>query len=138
VIEYNDGYPTCSSTYATLRIYPGSVPPDEVTTRLGLVPSSTQIAETRPPGVKGRPTGWFLTSKGVVESRDIRRHLDWILDQIVDKSSVIDALRGDGAHADISCYWVTASGHGGPSLWPTQMAVLASLGLEVWFDVYAG
>lgn len=134
--EYNDDYPTCSSTFATLCIYPGIVSVDEVTMRLALAPSSSQAEETRPPGVKDRPAAWFLTSKGVVESKDIRRHLDWILNQLADKSRVFDALRDDGALACISCYWATAVGHGGPSLWPTQMAILASLGLEISFDFY--
>ncbi len=135
--EYNDDYPTCSSTYATLRIYPGDVPLDDITSRLNVTPTSTQAAEERPPGATNLPAGWFLDSKGNVESRDIRRHLDWILDQIADKSDAFDALRDAGVQADISCYWATASGHGGPSLWPAQMVILGSLGLEIWFDVYA-
>jgi hypothetical protein len=84
------------------------------------------------------PARWFLSSEDSVESGDIRRHIDWILEQIADKSDVFVALRDAGGTADVSCYWATASGHGGPSLWPRQMAILASLGLEIWFDVYAG
>jgi hypothetical protein len=137
MIEYNDDYPTCSSTFATLCIYPGNISPDEITVRLQLAPSSIQIAEARPPGIKDRPAGWFFTSKCVVESRDIRRHLDWILNQIADKSCVFNDLRDHGVDARISCYWMTASGHGGPSLWPTQMVILASLGLEIEFDFYS-
>jgi hypothetical protein len=137
VTEYNDDYPTCSSTYATLRIYPGDVSLDDITSRLNVTPTSTQTAEKRPPGVMDLPAGWFLCSKDAVQSRDVRRHIDWILDQIADKSNLFEALRVAGVQADLSCYWATASGHGGPSLWPTQMAILASLGLEIWFDVYA-
>lgn len=135
--EYNDDYPTCASTCATLRIYPGSISPDEITARLHVAPSSTQNAEARPPGVKDCASGWFLTSEDAIASKDVRRHLDWILDQIGDKATVFASLRDDGVCADISCYWLTASGHGGPSLWPRQMAVLAALGLEIWFDFYA-
>jgi len=134
--EYNDDYPTCASTYATLRIYPGGISLDEITAILRLPPSFAQTAETRPPGVKNKPSGWFLSSKGSVESKDVRRHLDWLLDQIADKASIFDALRNDGVRSDISCCWISARGHGGPSLWPRQMAILGSLGLEIWFDVY--
>ena len=138
VTEYNDEYPTCSSTYATLRIYPADLSLDDITSRLDVTPTSTQAVEGRPTGVMNIPAGWFLTSKDAVESRDIRRHIDWILNLIADKSDVFEALRNGGVQTDISCYWATASGHGGPSLWPTQMAILGSLGLEIWFDVYAG
>ena len=51
VTEYHDDYPTCLSTYATLRIYPGDVLPDDITSRLKVTPTSTQVAEERPPGV---------------------------------------------------------------------------------------
>jgi hypothetical protein len=39
---------------------------------------------------------------------------------------------------DISCYWLSFSGHGGTSVRPAQMSELARLGLEQWFDVYFG
>jgi hypothetical protein len=138
VSEYNDDYPTCESTYATLRIYPGDVSLDEIGGRLGFAPTSVQAGEIRPPGMKDFPAGWFLTSKGAVDSRDIRRHLDWILDRIADKTTVFDELRDAGIQGDISCFWASASGHGGPSLWPRQMALLGMLGLQIEFDVYLG
>ena len=136
VTEYNDDYPTCSSTYATLRVYFGAISPDEISSRLNLEPSRTQFAEVRGPGIMDVPAGWFLTSEGAVDSNDVRRHLDWLLHQIADKSSVFDSLRSAGVSIDVFCYWLSASGHGGPTLSPTQMSVLASLGLDVGFDVY--
>jgi hypothetical protein len=134
--EYNDDYPTCSCTYVTLRIYPGVLSPDEITLRLNLEPSSTQRPEVRGPGVKDLPSAWFLRSEGVVDSRDVRRHLDWLLKQIADKRSAFTALRTAGVRIDVSCYWMSASGHGGPTLSPTQMSALAALDLDVGFDVY--
>ncbi len=137
VTEYDDNYTTCSATFATLRIYPGELSVEEVTSLLNIEPTSTQAAEERPRGVRNRPAGWFLTSEGAVESRDVRRHVDWILDQIENKSDVFQAFRKSEVQAGISCYWVSASGHGGPSLWPCQMTMLGLLGLEICFDVYA-
>ena len=37
---------------------------------------------------------------------------------------------------DVSCYWVSRSDDGGPSVRPSQMRDLARLNLELWFDVY--
>ena len=37
---------------------------------------------------------------------------------------------------DICCFWLSASGHGGPTVSPKQMAKLVELNLEVWWDIY--
>jgi len=138
-VEEGD-YPTCKRTYATLRIYPERFDPAEVTARLGLEPSKWQRrGEATVPG--SRPAklhGWFLTSEGVVGSCDVRRHLDWLLAQIGSRGDAIRALQEDGCAMDISCFWVSRSGHGGPSVRPAQMGELARLNLELWFDVYLG
>lgn len=132
-------YPTCERTYATLRIYPESLDPDAVTTRLGIDPSDWQRrGESRKSG--SRPAkihGWFLSSDGIVDSRDVRKHLDWLLTMIVPKIEVVLTLQAEGCKMDVSCFWVSATGHGGPSIHPTQMRDLARLELELWFDVYA-
>jgi hypothetical protein len=133
-------YPTCERTYATLRIYPESLDPSDVTVRLGIEPSDWQRrGEARKPG--SRPAklhGWFLSSERAVESRDVRKHLDWLLSLIVPRAYAILALQSDGCRMDVSCFWVSASGHGGPSVRPAQMSELARLDLELWFDVYLG
>ncbi len=133
-------YPTCERTYATFRVYPDRLDPEEVTVRLGIEPSNWQKrGEAGKPG--SRPAklhGWFLSSDGVVESRDVRRHLDWLLTRIVPKRDAILALQADGCSMDVSCFWVSRFGHGGPSVLPAQMGELARLRLELWFDVYLG
>jgi hypothetical protein len=136
-VEVSD-YSTCERTYATLRIYPKSLDPSDVTARLGIEPSHWQRrGESRKLGdplVKLH--GWFLTSEGAVESHDVRRHLDWLLLHLVPRTDAVLALQADGCRMDVSCYWLSASGHGGPSVRPAQMGEFARLGLELWFDVY--
>ncbi len=133
-------YPTCEQTYATLRIYPERFDPAEVTARLGLKPSRWQRrGEAWAPGsCPAKLHGWFLTSEGMVESRDVRRHLDWLLAQIGPRGDSIRTLQEDGCAMDVSCFWMSRSGHGGPSVRPAQMWELARLNLELWFDVYFG
>ena len=140
-MEVND-YPTCARTFATLRIYPERLTPAEVTSRLGIEPSRSQqkgdpLTKSKQP-VFARMHGWFLTSEGAVESRDVRRHLDWLLEQLGPRADAVRSLQADGCSMDISCYWLSFSGHGGPSVSPGQMRELARLGLELWFDVYFG
>jgi hypothetical protein len=136
----NSDYPTCERTYATLRIYPGQLDPAEVTARLKIEPSDYQRrGQTRKTGTRpATPHGWFLTSEGAVDSRDVRKHLDWLLARVGPREVAIRALQEEGCRMDVSCFWVSRSGHGGPSVRPAQMRELARLNLELWFDVYLG
>ena len=137
----DDEYPTCARTYATLRIYPEQLDPAEVTARLGIRPSSWQRrCEVCNAGSKqaipAKIHGWFLTTEGVVASHDVRLHLDWLLARLGPKADALRALRADGCRMDVSCYRLSRSGHGGPTVTPAQMGRLALFGLELWFDVY--
>jgi hypothetical protein len=81
--------------------------------------------------------GWFLSSEDKVASKDVRRHLDWLLDLIWPaRLPLADLQQTSGVKIDVNCVWWSASGHGGPTLWPEQMGRLAELGLECGFDVY--
>jgi hypothetical protein len=136
VSEYSDDYSTCSSTFATLRVYSQTVSAAEITDALGVQPTRT----LRPEG-KSNLHGWFLSSEGRVESRDLRRHLDWVLDQLAtgpNPTTQVSARIPGRVWADVSCLWISAVGHGGPTLSPKQMQRMARLGLECWFDVYLG
>jgi hypothetical protein len=66
----------------------------------------------------------------------VRRHLDWLLDQLLPLKATLDSLRADGASLDVSCFWVSAFGHGGPEVAPAQAAKFATLDLSFWFDFY--
>jgi hypothetical protein len=134
---YDDDYPTCKATYATLRIYRDELEPDIVSSRLGLTPSQSQTKGQ----VLGRNRfapvgGWFLSSKNQVTSKDVRRHIAWILDKMAGREVQLLELQNEGYETDISCYWLSASGHGGPELDPDLMQRLASLRLPIDFDVY--
>ena len=45
-------------------------------------------------------------------------------------------MHADGFRIDISSYWLSRSGHGGPTLSPHQMHMLSQLGIEVSWDIY--
>jgi len=134
---YDDNYPTCAATYATLRIYRDDLDPDEISRRLNVAPSESQKkGEPLRPGRAAPVGGWFLSSKGRVESKDVRRHVVWVLDQLAARGDELLRLRGEGYKVDVSCYWLSAGGHGGPELDHEIMARLVSMGLDIWFDVY--
>ncbi len=78
-MNYIDDYPTCESTYVTLRVYTGDMEPEFVSRILEITPSDTV---TKGKVAKGRKkpaivNGWFLSSEGYIESLDSRRHIDW-------------------------------------------------------------
>jgi Domain of unknown function (DUF4279) len=136
---YDDEYPSCRSTYATLRILcPGDAAPETVTQRLGVEPTRTQRRGEKIDKTVGgiSQAGWFLSSQGKIKSRDVRRHIDSLLDQVAPNASVLVALQSEGYTADVFCYWLSESGHGGPTLSPEQSRRLAACDLDVGFDIY--
>jgi hypothetical protein len=133
--SYRDDYPTCAITHVTVRIY--DVAPERVSEVLGVIATKEQPAALASgAGVAARPHAWFLSSEDVVESRDVRRHLDWCLDQLVSRRDALEQLRREGARVDVICCWVSASGHGGPTVSPSQAGRLAQLNLDCGFDFY--
>jgi len=130
----NDDYPTCERTYAELRIY-GSFDPDEISQHLELKPSLANGPTQPKPGYRERPSGWFLSSEGNVDSRDLRRHLDWVLERVGPKRPQLRELQlRPGITMTMWCVWWSALGGGGPTLWPEQMEVLGRLNLECTFE----
>ncbi|MNS07312.1 hypothetical protein D3C72_387520 [compost metagenome] len=137
MIRYDDAYPTCKNTFASLRIFSDTVSPTDITTRLKLDPTDFfnkgDAMDSR--GGSRRFNGWFLSSENFINSRDTRRHIDWVLAKIKDKTHEISSLYTDGAEIDISCIWIS-TGQGGPVISPPQMSLLSTLNIEVWWDVY--
>ncbi len=132
--EYNDDYPTCAVTHVTLRVSCDDLDPDAVSHLLDVEPSTVnRLGDTQPSGAIF-PPAWFLKSEGRVTSRDSRRHLDWLLDSM--SESGLSALTEQGTHVTVSCYWVSKSGHGGPTLSQYQIERLGRLGLPISFDIY--
>ena len=135
--DYDDSYPTCSWTHATLCIYlPNNGNPNELTEKLGIQPYRTQVkGEVRNDRVRNWPTAWFLESKEKVASKEVRRHIDWLLEQLEGKSEVIRELQTDGSEIHLSCFWGSAVGHGGPMLDPEIIKKIASLNIGIAFDI---
>ena len=135
----NQEYPTCKATYVSLRILKDDPDVEDITTRLGICPSEISgKGKLHSDDKRSEIGGWFLCSKRIIHSTDTARHLEWLLDQLTPKQKVLEDLRKEGFVLDVSCYWLSAYGQGGPTLSPAIMEKLGSLGLELWFDVYLG
>ncbi len=132
-MNYIDDYSACERTYATLRIYPDSITPDEVSKLLGLKPTRTSLAGAKS---KQHVNGWFLSTQGQLESRDCRKHIDWLLDQIELVQTEFIELLTKEVRVDIFCFWVSSTGNGGPTISPLQMSRLVKFNLTVSWDIW--
>lgn len=136
---YDTSYATCAYTHAWFRIMSPELDPDEVTALLDVVPSRVQrkgdVVPAKLDKVLSR-AGWFLSTKGVLDSKDSRHHLDWILDHLKGRQAALSKLHDRGYLIDLCVRWDSKTGDGGPTLSPKQMCELADLDIEIWFDVY--
>lgn len=139
VDEYDDTYATCKETSALLRIAHPALDPATLSEQLQLTPARAwRKGEPKEP--KHRPARigmWILDTYGVVASRDLRRHLDWLLDHLHDKGAILDQLRQQEYAIDVFSTWVRLGGTGGPMLSPRNMRGLADLSLELQFEFWA-
>lgn len=134
---YDDDYPTCRRTTAQLRIFSDSLDPGYITSLLGVFPTES-FAKGDKFGKRQltrKFNGWFLSTADVVNSKDCRRHIDWVVSKLASCGESLEKLRSMGAEIDLSCLWLS-SGQGGPVLSPSQMTELARLNIEIWWDVY--
>src|SRR5690349_13412524 len=108
--SYSDDFPTCAETFTTFRIFSTTVSAPEISRRLWLRPSrSHAIGDPikSPTNPSRKEHAWFLSTKGQIDSRDTRRHLDWILDQLEPHLNELRSLQAEGAQMDVMAYWVS-------------------------------
>jgi hypothetical protein len=136
----DDKYATCERTCAKLLIYCGAMHPSAVSDLLGMEPTS-HVALGEPGRTNrlgkapiGKLNGWFLSSEGNVESKDVRHHLEWLIAKLRPNSEVLHELQAKpDVRMSVNCIWWSRYGDGGPTLWPEQMRALADLNLECSF-----
>jgi len=134
----NDSDTACDITWSSLCIY--NIDPNIITDKLGIVPTSKyKKGEGRllPTGeiITNVENSWILSSEKNISSKDIRTHLDWLLNNILDLNIKIKELQKiPNIKMSIRCVWFSAEGGGGPTLWPEQMERMADLNLECNFS----
>ena len=135
--KYDDKYPTCLDTFVTLRIESNEVDPERVAKELRITPSSVQTKGHLRNRRKIELNAWFLSSERNVKSKDSRRHIDWLLAKLHPKRLIIKKMCKKGFRIDISCYWTSTQGHGGPTLSTKQLVKLGELGIDFSYDFYS-
>jgi hypothetical protein len=136
----NDSNPLCNRILVTLCIY--VVDPDLVTQILGIQPTLRQkkgVLSLLPSGKEeiGRMNSWLFSTEKFDSLKDIRSHLDWILDKIEPTKHKLEELQNiPGTKMYVLCNWLSKETDAGAfALWPEQMERLARLNLELFIEV---
>ena len=124
-----------------LRIYPGSLEPNQVSKMLGV--DATSAVSREPMGEPlgsyafrmGKHNGWFLESEKRVESRDPDKHLEWFLRQVDPlRNKLADLLKRPDCKVCIDVIAWSEDGGLAYTLDPVKISGLGSLGVPVCFS----
>ena len=133
----------CARTYATFRLFGDALHLDEVTAALAVQPTRALAKDEEiPAGREGKArrqrTGmWLLGTEDKLESTSLERHLIHLLDAIEPAARALNALRTQcDLRADFFCYWLSATGNGGPEVSAATLARMAALDASLIIDFY--
>ncbi len=133
--EFN---PVGGRTYVTLCLFHNALPPEEISSGLGLKPDRVVRRGTPAPLRQTAPLNvWFYGSNERLESADVGLHLDWLAQRFIPRRAALQALKERGCRIDIFCFWESAKNASGPALGGDLLIALSMLPLdEIGFDVY--
>jgi uncharacterized protein DUF4279 len=140
-VPIDPDYDTCEETRAKLLIYPTDLLHEQVTKLIGIQPTQAHNKGDCHKSSYGKIsvaplTLWCLSSEGIISSRDLRDHLNWLLDRVEPAKSELFRLRSEHRGSmRFDCIWWSKFGQGGPTLWPEQMRRIADLDIECGFDI---
>lgn len=133
--DYYDDYPPCKETYCVLRIISKTISPDYISNMLEIDPTEKhEIGEIIKNKITHESNKWMLDSKRT-KSKDCRRHIDWVIDQVKTKKQEVIELQAQGARVVLLCAWESELGIGGPAISPKQMTRLADFNIDLVFEI---
>lgn len=82
-------------------------------------------------------TGVWSISSEELQTTNNERHLCFLLDRIEPSAVALrKVVERQGLVANFFCYWVSATGEGGPELSPDVLSRIADLGASLGYDFY--
>lgn len=135
--------PRPEDTRASLCIYKNDLDPDQISELLDIVPTACQklggtkaLIGSSDTNAKAPVGGWFLSSHNSVKNLNPEHHIQWLVDQISNRHSVIRKLQENECSIEIWVYWLASSSNASPTLSPDLMRRLGNLRIPIVFDVY--
>lgn len=121
---------------ASLVLSGKNLDPQEVTTKLGIMPSeSFSRGDYRTDTEKWSRGFWKLSSEKIGEE-EMRAHIEWLVDQLFPiKHQLQEQLKDPTIRAWISCYWLLPTDHEVISLSSSLLAKIAEIGLDIDVDL---
>lgn len=126
------GYNDSTDVHACIRLISESVDPDAITQTLGVSPSYTHTGDERP----SQQPGWFLNTKGEVESAELRDHIRHLTGQLLPvRDQFLTVCAVHQVEPSLFCF----------ALNPTSVSIsldadtvreLTALGLDYGVDLY--
>jgi hypothetical protein len=142
-VSWLDENPNCDRTYASFRLVGDSLDPNAATRALKLQPTLARakgqelLSNSGRPPRRQRTAVWLLSTDDVIKSTSLERHLRHLLDALEPSAWAIRSLLSEETvRADFFCYWVSATGHGGPQASPGTLSRIGALNASLGFDFY--
>lgn len=125
--------------FASFILRGPSLNPNNVTTYLGIIPTkSFSKGELRSTGEKWKGNFWCLRSQDKVDSNDLVKHIEWLIDQLGSrKEKIKELIHQGGIYGEISCFWIMPSDHGDIVLTQNIIKKISEFEVEVSFDIYS-
>jgi hypothetical protein len=133
--------------FATLRFTGDRFDPNRISAILGVQPTRAYrkgeryFAGPRAGFVTGRTGVWVLATDGLVNSADLDRHLEYLVnlifrgpDRELRLKQLHEVMSHDGAKADVSCFWRGGPGTQPPALSKDAIRKLLQLPAEIETD----
>lgn len=133
----------CLLAHATFRVVGAQLDPDDVTAALRIEPSQAlrngQLVPTATQIRRQELGVWLLKSEGRVVSTSLERHLNHLLDLIEPGAGALRQLQqAQDISTDFFCFWMSATGHGGPVFSTEVLQRVSGIGAELGIDFYGG
>jgi hypothetical protein len=134
--------PNCEYTHATFRLVGDALIASTIEARTGITGDFAyerdQVRRSKTGRGIRQPTGvWYITSEGRVGSTNVERHLSYLL-EIVEpaKRELLEVAAEQSLRMDFYCYWISATGQGGPGLSAESMKRIADLDATLNFELH--
>ncbi|MBA1186120.1 DUF4279 domain-containing protein [Stutzerimonas nitrititolerans] len=133
-------YPSCSECFSEFVLYTDDIDPHIVKVAMPVAESEVLVKGGKIKNSIGRErviknSIYFLSSDSRVASKDLRDHLDWVIERIFPFRERLLDFQRSGMRMGINCVW-WSKGMGGPTLWPEQMEKFSAMNLECSFSFY--